>query len=151
MRWWIKGGSRVQRRAISLAVADLKAALGDAGGKIWPGKCHFFMDEYALADMELGSSWSSAWSRTRGRGRLGVAEGKGRGGVAKVWLRHSLSPRQAYAIALHELGHVLGIEHAERGIMAARPPLPLPRPLRVRDRRRWTAEVANRYRRAVAT
>jgi hypothetical protein len=68
-----------------------------------------------------------------------------------VWLRPSLSPRQAYAIALHELGHVLGLEHAPRGIMAARPPLPLPRPLRLRDRRRWTAEVANRYRRAVAT
>lgn len=43
---------------------------------------------------------------------------KGRPQEAKVWIEEGLDPRLHYLVALHELGHALGLTHVEQ----ARPP-----------------------------
>jgi hypothetical protein len=72
MRWWIKGGSKAQRRAIRLAVVDLKAALGVAGRKSWPGKLKILIDEYAFSATEL-----EVQARAGARHGVGVGEDVG--------------------------------------------------------------------------
>lgn len=61
-------------------------------------------------------------------------------GTADILLEKVIEPRHAYVIVQHELGHALGLDHDEQGLMAKRWPeaewqrtdVPLPR-LSIRD------------------
>ena len=116
--WVVSGGTPAQRAVVRLAVKDLTSAvsLPPRGDR-----------RQIVIDDEFFTGHRRLWLGYQTR-RIGIR------------LSHLLTGNQLYAIALHELGHELGIGHRRAGIMQAYP-MPGKRRLTRIQRYRWVLEV----------
>lgn len=130
MRWSVSAPTKKQREMIELAVRDAALATGVAWstGKRGSGRVECDMSHFDAEDI--------------GKDMVGFCEDQ-----RLIGLVTRLHGRQLYQVALHELGHALGIDHVHqpRHIME---PRGLARAGEVswRDRQRWTRQLARAYR-----
>lgn len=120
----MSGGQTSNRQAetCELAVSDLEALL-----KSVPVVC-VFID----------------WNEKHTKDLLGIFYPGSERACPKIWLNPCNHGRALYRVVLHELGHLLGLNHTKAGIMAPKRKLGPDfdqRPPTLAQRKAWTLEI----------